>query len=75
MPEEEKQKQEEMVDIDTSGPEVSISTIGSFFLFSSSGIVSPSMFNIDEIYLQGFRWLLIFHHHLAVLLPLHRSGF
>ena len=31
--------------------------------------------NIDEEYLRVYRWLLKLHHHLAILLPRHRSEF
>ena len=62
MPETE-EKQKETVDIDTSGPEVSRSTIGSFCTsFLSSGIVSP-MVKIRGIYLRGSPRSLKLHHH------------
>ena len=56
MPETEENK---TIDIDTSGPEVSISTIS----LLSSGIVSPMIVKIRGIYLQGFPRSLKLHHH------------
>ena len=64
MPEENKIKKEDpKVDLDTSGPEVSISTMGSScFILFSSGIV-PSYVNICAGYLLDPEPLLKFHLH------------
>ena len=59
MPDKEETKSNEpMVDLDTSGPDVSISIV----FFSSSCIVSPMIVKIREIYLQGFPRSLKLHH-------------
>ena len=59
MPEkEEKLSNEPMVELETSGPDVSISTD-----LSSSCIVSPMVIKIRGIYLQGYPRSLILHHH------------
>ena len=50
--------EEKTVDIDTSGPELSISTV-----FSLSGIVPPMIVKIRGIYLQGYPRSLKLHHH------------
>ena len=63
------EEEKKTVDIDTSGPDVSKSTIGSLDIFSSfSGIVFLLVYvKIRGIYLQGFPRSLKLHHHLEVL--------
>ena len=58
------EEEKKTVDIDTSGPDVSSSTVLSF---SFSGIVPPMIVKIRGIYLQGFPRSLKLHHHLKVL--------
>ena len=68
MPDEEKKT----VDIDTSGPDVSMSTT---FFSLSSGIDPPMIVKIRGIYLQGFPRSLRLRHHLKVLPHPHLSSF
>ena len=61
MPDEDKK----MVDIDTSGPDVSISTV----FFSSSGIVTPSYVKTHARCPLDYRLLLKLHRRLADASP------